>query len=74
MRRCSPRPRRFGPRPRRDELLLQAAAIGIRADKAEEDIRSLQQLLLYGLKGLAAYAEHALVLGKQDDDDLRIPP
>jgi len=58
---------RFRPAASRDELLLQAAAIGIRADKAEEDIRSLQQLLLYGLKGLAAYAEHALVLGRQDD-------
>ncbi len=67
MRRCSPRPRRFGPRPSATSSSLQAAAIGIRADKAEEDIRSLQQLLLYGLKGLAAYAEHALVLGKRDD-------
>ena len=42
-------------------------AVGLRADKAEEDIRSLKQLLLYGLKGMAAYAEHAYLLGKQDD-------
>jgi len=27
----------------------------------------LQELLLYGLKGMAAYAEHALVLGHEDD-------
>jgi hydroxylamine reductase len=57
----------FRPEASLDELLLQATAVGARADKAEEDIRSLQQLLLYGLKGLAAYAEHALILGKQDE-------
>ena len=32
-----------------------------------EDIRSLRELLTYGLKGVAAYAEHAAVLGKEDD-------
>jgi len=31
------------------------------------DIRSLEHLLLYGLKGLAAYVDHALILGKKDD-------
>lgn len=33
----------------------------------DEDIRSLRELLLYGLKGIAAYAEHAAVLGKEDE-------
>ena len=33
-----------------------------------EDLRSLRELLTYGLKGIAAYAEHAAVLGKEDDD------
>ncbi len=32
-----------------------------------EDIRSLRELLTCGLKGIAAYAEHAAVLGKEDD-------
>ncbi|MBE6379371.1 MAG: hydroxylamine reductase [Lentisphaerae bacterium] len=32
-----------------------------------EDIRSLRELLTYGIKGIAAYAEHAAVLGKEDD-------
>ncbi|MFC1808397.1 hydroxylamine reductase [Candidatus Omnitrophota bacterium] len=32
-----------------------------------EDIKSLREILLYGLKGMAAYADHALVLGKEDD-------
>ena len=32
-----------------------------------EDIRSLRELLTYGLKGIAAYAEHAAVLGKEEE-------
>lgn len=31
-----------------------------------DDIRSLKQLLLYGLKGVAAYADHAAILGQTD--------
>ncbi|MDD3001205.1 MAG: hydroxylamine reductase [Candidatus Riflebacteria bacterium] len=31
-----------------------------------EDVRSLRELLTYGIKGIAAYAEHACVLGKED--------
>ncbi len=30
------------------------------------DVRSLRELLIYGLKGVAAYAEHAAMLGKED--------
>lgn len=33
-----------------------------------EDIRSLKSLVLFGIKGMAAYAYHALVLGKTDSD------
>jgi len=32
-----------------------------------EDIHSLQEILLYGLKGVAAYADHAQILGHEDD-------
>ncbi len=32
-----------------------------------EDIRSLRELLTYGVKGIAAYADHAAVLGKEDE-------
>lgn len=32
-----------------------------------EDLRSLRELLTYGLKGIAAYADHAAVLGKEDN-------
>lgn len=33
----------------------------------DEDIQSLQEILLYGLKGMAAYASHARRLGKTDE-------
>ena len=34
--------------------------------KADEDIRSLKSLILFGIRGLAAYAYHAMVLGYED--------
>ncbi len=33
----------------------------------DPDIQSLQDTLLYGLKGIAAYADHAKILGQEDD-------
>ena len=35
---------------------------------ADEDIRSLKSLILFGLRGMAAYAYHALMLGYTDDE------
>ena len=35
---------------------------------ANEDIRSLKSLILFGLKGMAAYAYHALMLGFSDEE------
>lgn len=35
---------------------------------APEDIRSLKSLILFGIRGMAAYAYHALVLGYTDDE------
>lgn len=51
------------------ELLAKADSIevGVLATK-DEDIRSLRQLITYGLKGMAAYAEHALNLGKENEE------
>jgi hydroxylamine reductase len=40
----------------------KAAAVGVLAEP-DEDVRSLRELLTYGVKGMAAYAEHAAVLG-----------
>ena len=39
--------------------------IGVLATE-NEDVRSLRELIVYGLKGMAAYAEHAANLGKHD--------
>ncbi|WP_460053811.1 hydroxylamine reductase [Spirochaeta dissipatitropha] len=41
--------------------------IGVLSE-ADEDIRSLKELIVYGLKGIAAYAEHAAVLGHEDSE------
>jgi len=43
------------------------AGIRPNSEPVNEDIRSLRHILLYGLKGMAAYADHAFILGKEDD-------
>ncbi len=35
---------------------------------AQEDIRSLKSLILFGIRGMSAYAYHALALGYEDDE------
>ncbi len=49
----------------RAAMLQKAAAVGVLATE-NEDVRSLRELTIYGLKGMAAYAEHAMNLGKTD--------
>ena len=41
--------------------------VGVLATE-NEDLRSLRELLTYGLKGIASYADHAYVLGEKKDD------
>ncbi len=48
-------------------FLDKAPSVGV-LSTANEDVRSLRELLIYGLKGLAAYCDHAAVLGYQNDD------
>ncbi len=51
-----------------DELIEKGGAVGVMADAdLDEDVRSLRDLLTYGLKGLAAYVNHAAILGHTDD-------
>ncbi|MCG2712262.1 MAG: hypothetical protein L6416_08085 [Candidatus Omnitrophica bacterium] len=50
-----------------EELLLQGAALGIDSFSEHEDIKSLKELLLYGLRGMAAYADHAYMLEETDE-------
>ncbi len=49
----------------REAMLEKAAGVGVLAT-GNEDIRSLRELITYGVKGMAAYTEHALNLGRED--------
>jgi len=40
----------------------------LRREQFGPDISGLQELLLYGIKGAAAYADHALILGQESDE------
>ena len=51
----------------REDYMAKAAAAGIMA-VANEDIRSLRELAMYGLKGLCAYLKHANALGYFSDE------
>ena len=50
-----------------EEMMEKASQVGVLATE-NEDIRSLRELIMYGLKGLAAYMEHAMNLGYDKDD------
>lgn len=45
----------------------KAARVGVLSTQ-DEDVRSLRELITYGLKGLAAYTKHANALGQEDPD------
>nr|WP_026890054.1 hydroxylamine reductase [Lacrimispora aerotolerans] len=51
----------------REEMLKKAASVGVLATE-NEDVRSLRELIIYGVKGMAAYVEHALNIGKENND------
>ncbi|MBN1380327.1 MAG: hydroxylamine reductase [Deltaproteobacteria bacterium] len=53
----------------REEIMAKAMSDEVRINAASnEDVTSLRSLLIFGLKGIAAYAEHAAVLGYEKDD------
>jgi len=50
-------------------MVAQGREFGIENDpEPNEDLKSLKQTLTYGLKGVAAYADHAAILGKEDNE------
>ena len=57
----------FQPAATMAELVKQGEAVEIHPDPANPDIQSLKHILLFGLKGVAAYADHARILGQEDD-------
>jgi len=61
-------PANFTPEATREGLVAQGEQVGVKSDPdINPDILSLQQLLIYGIKGVAAYADHAKILGKTDE-------
>lgn len=51
----------------RDQFAEKAKTVGVLATE-NEDVRSLRELITYGLKGLSAYTKHANALLKDDED------
>jgi len=61
-------PAGFRPEATREGLVAQGEKVGVKSDPdINPDILSLRELLIYGLKGVAAYADHAKILGKTDE-------
>ena len=62
-------PATWSPAHTTEALVAQGEAVSslTRRNSFGADISGLQELLLYGVKGMAAYAEHALVLGHEND-------
>jgi hydroxylamine reductase len=61
-------PSNFKPESTTAALVAQGEKVGVKSDpEMNADILSLRELLIYGIKGMAAYADHAAILGKEDD-------
>ena len=59
----------FQPAPDMADLVKQGETVGLPIDTTRDaDVRSLQETTLYGIRGAAAYADHAAILGQQDDE------
>ncbi len=55
-------------KPTTEGMVAQGKKVGLKSDpNIDPDILSLQHMLLFGLKGLSAYAAHARDLGQKDD-------
>lgn len=58
----------FTPADSLDGLIAQGMELNFMNSLDEnEDLRSLKQITVYGIRGLAAYADHAAILGQEDD-------
>jgi len=59
----------FTPAKTKEELVAQGEKVGVKVDAdIDEDTRSLRETLIYGLKGMCAYADHAEILGQTDEE------
>jgi hydroxylamine reductase len=58
----------FAPAAGVESLVAQAEKTGgVKTPAADADAQGLRELLIYGLKGAAAYADHAWILGQKDE-------
>jgi hydroxylamine reductase len=61
-------PATFKPEKTLDGLVKQGENAGLKSDPSvNPDILALQHTVLFGIKGVCAYADHAQILGKEDD-------
>ena len=61
-------PATFKPESTTEALVSHGEKVGVKSDPdINPDILSLRELLIYGIRGMAAYADHAAILGKEDD-------
>jgi len=61
-------PSTFMPEATTAGLVAQGEKVGVQSDPdINADILSLRELLIYGIRGMAAYADHAAILGQEDD-------
>lgn len=61
-------PAAYVPGADRQAMVTQGEQVGVPpADALDPDVRALRELLVYGIKGVAAYADHARILGQEDD-------
>ncbi|MGD8653834.1 MAG: hydroxylamine reductase [Desulfobacterales bacterium] len=61
-------PSNYEPGSTTEALVAQGEKVSIQSDPdIDADILSLRELLIYGIRGMAAYADHAAILGQEDD-------
>jgi hydroxylamine reductase len=62
-------PATFRPEATLEGLVKQGETVGLKSDPTvDPNILSLQHMLLFGIKGVCAYADHAQILGHEDDN------
>ncbi len=61
-------PANFNPQHTLEELIKQGENVGLKSYPGDNpDILSLKHTVLFGIKGVSAYADHAQILGQEDD-------
>jgi hydroxylamine reductase len=65
-------PTKFIPESTLEGLIRQGESVGIKSDPTTDpDVLSLRWTITYGIKGVAAYTDHAHILGHEDDEIIK---